>query len=58
VEDLHAALIDELVAGKPEPIKDHGKWKRLLFDADGGHKGGDIMATPTLDLLSMKRGGR
>lgn len=58
MEDLHGALIDELVGGKAEPIKDFTKWQRLLFDGNGAHKGGDIIATPTLDLVSMKRGAR
>jgi hypothetical protein len=56
VEDVHGALIDELVDGKPQPIKDHGQWKRLLFDQNGTHKGGDLMSTPELDLVGMVRG--
>ncbi len=58
VEDVHGALIDELVEGKPQPIKEHGQWKRLLFDANGIHKGGDVMGTPTLDLVGMVRSAR
>lgn len=57
-EDVHGALSTGMVDGKPEPVKDHGEWKRLLFDPNGAHKGGDVMATPTLDLVTMVRGGR
>ena len=56
-EDVHGALTTEMVEGKPTPITDYGKWKRLLFDPTGAHKGGDVMSTPTLDLVSMIRGG-
>lgn len=56
VEDVHGALTTEMVDGKPVPITDHGKWKRLLFDPNGAHKGGDVIATPTLDLGTAIRG--
>lgn len=56
VEDVHGALTTEMVDGKPVPITDYGKWKRLLFDPNGTHKGGDVMATPTLDLVTAIRG--
>jgi hypothetical protein len=55
-EDVHGALTTEIVGDKPEPIKDHGQWKRLMFDPNGTHKGGDLMATPGLDLIIAVRG--
>ena len=57
VEDVHGALTSEMIAGKPEPIKDESQWKRLLFDPNGVHKGGDVMSMPELDLVIAIRGG-